>query len=537
MYEANLDVLVIDDEPEICDIVQEILSDQHVHCHTTTDPGKAIRMLEDEPISVIISDVVMPGCNGVDLLDEVRQHSPRTPVILMTGQADERSRQMAVRRGVFDYITKPLDISCLTNTVMRALEEVHWRQTRGGYDNNTVTLPLELDLLTGVLTHRFFAEHLESLVTLANKNAEPLCVVLADLDHFSRVNEQYGHGVGDEVLWQVSGRLRRCIRRGDLVGRYGGSQFALALPRAGESEGLNLAERFCRVISDTPIIVGEHIIATTISVGLTCVNPVEGVASSELLDRADRAMRRAKHSGRNQVVAWQAGHEHQLDGTLVAALKADDESIARVGEEFERLNLRLHDVIMGSTQALVAAVEARDPYTKDHSVRVSYMARALAERLGLSEQQIAYVKTAGIVHDIGKIGIPDSILTKPGPLSRMEYELVKRHCHIGCEILEKTTFFQAEIPFVRHHHEWFDGTGYPDRIAGDRIPLGARIISLADAVDVMLTRRSYKQAFSRQQAVAEMRSHSGVQFDPALVEPCIDLLNCGAFDEHYPNAD
>ncbi len=180
---------------------------------------------------------------------------------------------------------------------------------------------------------------------------------------------------------------------------------------------------------------------------------------------------------------------------------------------------------MDSTKALVAAAEAKEKYARRHSINVSNFAQGIGRQLGLPEALVEQIKTAAILHDVGKIGIPDSILTKPGRLTAEEFEIIKQHPQIAMDILGHVSFLEAELPMILHHHERYDGTGYPKGLAGEDIPLGARVIAVADAVEVMFARRSYKDPYEVGRVRAELRQQSGRQFDPTIAAATIEWMD------------
>jgi HD-GYP domain-containing protein (c-di-GMP phosphodiesterase class II) len=189
------------------------------------------------------------------------------------------------------------------------------------------------------------------------------------------------------------------------------------------------------------------------------------------------------------------------------------------------LGEQLRQSYLESTRALVAAVEARDPYTHDHSQRVGHYAKTIAIRLNLSQREISRIETAAILHDIGKIGIPDSILRKTEKLLPDEFDVIRGHPSIGVKILGHTTYLRRELPIILHHHEQFDGSGYPDGLVGEKIPIGARVLAAADALDAMLSRRAYRPALTMREARGELERHRGTQFDPTVVDVLLDWLD------------
>ena len=186
---------------------------------------------------------------------------------------------------------------------------------------------------------------------------------------------------------------------------------------------------------------------------------------------------------------------------------------------------RLNDSYVEFIRALVAAVEAKDPFTRAHSATVATHAEAMARRMKLKSSEIDTIRAAALLHDVGKIGVPDALLTKPGPLTDDEYAVVKRHPETALAILGHISFLASERPLILHHHERFDGDGYPDGLAGEQIPLGARVLAVADAIDAMFSPRSYKPAFDRQQVRSELMACAGKQFDPNVTEVALDWLD------------
>lgn len=187
------------------------------------------------------------------------------------------------------------------------------------------------------------------------------------------------------------------------------------------------------------------------------------------------------------------------------------------GDSLERIREQLHGVAGESTRALIAAVDARDSYTRTHSMSVAVHAEAIAARMGWSKDQTAVLRNAALLHDVGKIGVPDAILTKPGRLTEEEFNTVRRHPEIALDIVGHLSFLGEELAYILHHHERFDGRGYPSGLAGERIPLGARIIAVADSLDTMLSPRTYKPAYTADHVRAELIAESGRQFDPVVV--------------------
>ena len=217
--------------------------------------------------------------------------------------------------------------------------------------------------------------------------------------------------------------------------------------------------------------------------------------------------------------------------------ESDVAASATMADWVEMMDTHLRRSYLESTRALVAAVEAKDAFTERHSSRVARYCRLIAERLGLSRSHTESIATSAMLHDIGKIGVPDAILNKPGPLREAEFDIVRRHPSIAIEILGHTTFLNEELPYILHHHERYDGTGYPAGLAGEQIPLGARILAVADSLDAMLSTRSYKAPLTLRRAKIELVRCKGKQFDPKVIDATMAWLEDAPPEEApEPNA-
>jgi diguanylate cyclase (GGDEF)-like protein/putative nucleotidyltransferase with HDIG domain len=331
------------------------------------------------------------------------------------------------------------------------------------------------DSLTGLLGHRVFHEVLEE----QTGRGTPFSIVLVDIDDFKQINDLYGHQTGDDALRFVADALRRAVRGHDNVFRVGGEEFCVVLPGLEHADAVPVAERLRRAVSDIVTVL-----PVTVSLGVASY-PTHGRQRDELLMKADEALYASKRAGKNR--------------TTVAG--ADDAADPEPVDHHVHLHL-LHE---------------RDPDTVVHSVQVATIAVEVARALGLPAERLGALRTAAKLHDVGKIGVPDAILNKPGPLDEEEYRLVKTHPKVGAELL-RAWGLDTAAEFVAQHHEHVDGSGYPNGLAGEEIALEARIIHVADAYVAMTLDRPYRRALSPDEAYEELRRHSGTQFDPAVVE-------------------
>jgi diguanylate cyclase (GGDEF)-like protein len=353
------------------------------------------------------------------------------------------------------------------------------------------------DSLTNLLNRRAIQTRLEEEVARAERGEHSLCMLMLDLDNFSTINNTYGHQAGDASLRAVARTLETNIRTSDVSGRYGGDEFVVLLPETTIEQGLAGAERLVKALAALRVVDGAPGIGLSASIGVAAL-PEHGITPEELLRAADQAAYAAKHAGKGQVARPE-------DATL--ALDRDPMELAA----------QLAHANMATVAALAAAVDAKDPYTEGHSQRVSRYATILAKAMGLPASEIARIELAGRLHDVGKIGVPDAILTKAGKLSADEYLAIQQHPVIGERMLAEVPFLREILPGVRHHHERWDGEGYPDQLQGNLIPRDAAILAVADSLDAMTSSRTYRPALPLAEARRRILEGSGSQFNPEVV--------------------
>jgi diguanylate cyclase (GGDEF)-like protein len=329
------------------------------------------------------------------------------------------------------------------------------------------------DPLTGLRNHRAFQEDLARELQRVSRSGDPLSLVLLDLDGLKVINDRYGHQAGDERLQAVARAIRDSQRAGDLAYRVGGDEFAVILAGARALGALEFAQRLRAIVAVTA-----------------------GIAEATELRSRDDVIREA-------------------DLALIGA-KRLHQHVAIYGPDLE-LTVAQHDHDERPlASALALAVDAKDSYTRSHCQTVSQLCAVIAAELGLDRDRVARIRLGGLLHDVGKIGVPDAILNKPAALTDSEFELMKRHSLLGGDIVEAADMHD-ESRWVRHHHERFDGAGYPDGLAGAEIPLESRIILVADAFEAMTSDRPYRRAPGQEFALAELRRNAGTQFDPDVV--------------------
>ncbi len=353
------------------------------------------------------------------------------------------------------------------------------------------------DPLTGLGNHRSFHERLQRELVAAEHEGSSLALCLVDFDDLKSVNDQFGHPVGDLVLGQVASRLRQ----GGEAFRLGGDEFAVLLPRQDERQATAVARSIVERVAALDI---EGVGPVTVSAGVATY-PMHGIRA-----------RRADPARRQRAVPGEEGR--QEPGRAPTRRSRSCRPTSRGSSDTPDRAAQYR-----AAESLAKAVDERDAYTGSHSQRVGEYSARIARRLGADDAAVELTRLAGNLHDLGKLAIPEELLRKPDELSDAERLILERHPQIGYRMLESLGV-QPVAEWVLHHHERWDGAGYPNRLAGDQIPLGARIIFVADAYDAMTSDRAYSQAMSQREALAELERCAGTQFDPAVVRALAEEL-------------
>ncbi len=371
-------------------------------------------------------------------------------------------------------------------------------------------LTSQTDVLTGVGSRRLLEDKLEAECARAKRYRRPFSVAIIDLDNFKTINDVMGHATGDEALKKLAQCMKNQKRTPDILARYGGDEFVILMPETKAADAVILLERIRKEIGQ--IKFSENF-TMTISCGIAESMPDRNDSSSEIIRRADLALYEAKSAGRNCVKLW--------NKNMSKVLKASDIEVEQIRELKRRIagmSEKAEKMFMQSIWGLVQVLEAKDPYAKKHSENVMCYAAGIAETMKVSPKQLEMIRRAAMIHDIGKVGIPDAILSKPDRLTPHERNIIEQHPLIAVRILGKMSFLDEEIAAVRGHHEKWNGQGYPDGLSKSAIPFGARILAVADTFDALTSDRSYHNLRSPAEAIEILVDSSGYDFDPEIVK-------------------
>ncbi len=452
--DAAPSILVVDDEEDIRQLLALALRRAGFRAQTAAEPLEALSMLERASYALVITDLRMPGMDGLELLRRVADRYPMTKGIVLTGYGSIQGAVEATKLGADNYITKPVIMDDLLRVVRTTLQQGQPLRA---------TPPQALEVSTLAALTRLLAQPSLELAQLAEGSVDVVASMLA------------GHA-------------------------------SLALTDAASGREIAHAARGGSPDAPDPLTLPE---------GGT------QAAGGHLLTAAFVSGSRGRHTGRLGVSRPTEAPPFSREEANLLQLAADQIAIALdnllTGHSLDITLRELREASLQTVRALVRAVEMRDRYTAGHAARVSRYAVALARSLGLGPSEVENLRIAALLHDVGKVGISDLLLNKPGPLTPAERALIEQHPRMGCQIIMSIESLGATVPLVLHHQERYDGLGYPDHLAGEQIPYGARILAVADSFEAMTADRAYRRARSVEEALAVLSAGASQEWDPLLV--------------------
>jgi len=379
-----------------------------------------------------------------------------------------------------------------------------------------------VDPHTNLYNYRYLSEVIEAEFHQARRYAQNLSIIMLDVDYFKSINDVYGIAFGDLVLKQLAKELKRMVRRYDILVRYSGEEFIIISPRLDRNVAFSMAQRLLESLNFINFGNKKHNVKLKLSFAVVSF-PEDRVKSGiDLVNLANKVLNKAKESGGNRTYST-------LD--IKSPLKKGIEKISKamgvktLKNTIDKLHKQSKQGLIESIFAFAKTLELKDHYTGEHVENTVHFATEIAKGLNLSKEDVELIKQAAMLHDLGKIGISESILLKKGKLTKHEFEEIKKHPQIGADIIRPIQFLQGLIPFIFYHHERWDGKGYPSKIKGEDIPLGARIIAIADVYQALISDRPYHKAFTKNKAIEIIEKASGTQFDPRIVSTFLKIIN------------
>jgi response regulator RpfG family c-di-GMP phosphodiesterase len=490
--EEHLKILVVDDEACIRDVFKDYLAATTDYTVLTANDGlEALDIIKSEKIDCCFTDLSMPRLNGLELAQKIKQHDNTIPVVVMTGYPSMDNAIDTLKNGVADFITKPFRINQILPTINRVMT------ARSHFVNNIL---LKEEAEKGRKLIKINQELQEKL-----KEVETINLILQKLDQATTSQDLF------KILVNLSGKITQCDEAHFCFFTQGMTDYEIIASffkdqNIEKSDAVHIEKKIAKKVANDgmPFLIrGNNGNGDIIAVPLKIRSSVFGILTSII---------------REETRCFSEKELYFLN-LLVEKASFLTENLALYENIYENLFSTLY--------AFVETIEARDPYTKQHSANVSKYAMSIAKAYGCFQDEIAKLNISGNLHDIGKIGVPDSILLKSGRLTDEEYEIIKKHPVIGSNIIGHFGMWTDEQSIIRHHHERFDGKGYPDGLKGEEIPLLARILAVADVYDALTTDRSYRRKMPEHVAVKIIRENAGSQFDPKIVNIFLGLHERG----------
>lgn len=480
-------ILIVDDEEHIRRLCTEILKRKSYQTVAVAGGKEAVEMARSQPFDLLLTDISMPGMDGLELLRTIKESQKEIAAVIITGYGTINNAVQALRLGAQGFVIKPFSPQELLKSVEDALEK-----------------------------HRLFRENmrLKLLVPLFEVGK----TLLSDL-HLKSLLETFAR----VVLKETRSDAAVVMLVDDRTNGFQSESFVVPPDGFSNETDRRIREAVGQWALDKkiPLILVEQNSSTNEMSALLDPCGLSSLVAMPFLskDRVIGVLILCKKIGKASYNQSDLELTSILSGQATIAIEN-----AKLFEVVQTKNQELEDFYFETVNALAQAIEVKDVYTGGHGDRLVDFAISIAERLGVSPEEKVWLKYAAALHDIGKIGVKETILTKPGKLTFEEYEEMKTHPAKGAEILKEVKFLAPVVPIVYHHQERYDGKGYPAGLAGNDIPIGSRIVAVLDAFDAMTTNRPYRKGLSTEVAINELRRYSGVQFDPQVVEAFLQVI-------------
>ncbi len=502
MRVTPVDVCIIEDDPAQRALLFRHMIDAHFSVVEAPDAEAGLVLIRHHRPHVVICDLLLPGMSGTDLCQRVRSNDALagTYFILLTACRERGAKHEALNVGADDYLLKPYDNDELIARLRNGLRVSKMQES--------LRHAARTDGLTGLWNHAQFREMLDREFARTRRYGGTASLLMLDLDHFKAVNDTYGHEAGNRVLAATARHLLQMVRDTDVVARYGGEEFAVICPETSLDDATQLAERIRETIPEAVRLEDHPQMSTTASIGVATTADPRINSVTDLVNQADQALYLGKHSGRNRVVRCDAITDE------LPLLDVQHGELDRLQKQVVSLSMQAKELCLQSVWALVQALEARDRFTAWHSRNTTFYVTCLAEAAELAEPLRAAIGNAAMLHDLGKIGVPDHILQSVAPLTEEQTAVLRQVPLMTCKILEPLRVFETETLIIRHLRERFDGTGYPFALSGRTIPIGSRLLAVAETFDALTSERPHRPGRDLDDAVREIEAETNRQFDP-----------------------
>ena len=513
-------ILIAEDDNVTRHILEKSVTEMDFEVVSCKNGHDAWKILQSEnPPHLLILDWMMPGLDGLEICRRVRERAGEqyTFIILLTSKGEQDDFVKGMEAGADDYVVKPFNHNDL-RVRLKAGRRIVELNEELLYVRDNLEKQATHDKLTGLYNRHFMVEILEKEFSRALRHQSDLSCLLLDLDNFKDVNDTFGHTFGDLVLREFSAGLEQNIRKSDISIRYGGEEFMVLLPNTGIAGAQNIAEKIRATCEKKRYDDGHNSTTVTVSIGIASIKQHQLIDDKEIVACADKALYRSKAEGRNRITvymkkpSWISNNNEISEDNNLGHLK---ENIAVVLEKTKKSSIE-------SLELLTRDLSSDEH--KQHNHDIKRYITLIGEKLALPPAIIETFKRAANFHDYFKILLRKTFKTKHIVLNKEERTEIEDHPYMLTELIDSFDFFANEKSILQYHHENFDGTGYPDGLKGNEIPLGARIFAMVDAITAMLSGRLHRIKLSPEEMIVELADKAGTQFDPMLVSLFLDII-------------
>lgn len=519
MVVTDLDICVIEDDESQLKLLLHQLAADNLRALGAGNGADGLQIVARQRPRIVLADIGLPDIDGIEICRRLRAEPALDGLyfIAISARTDSECKQALLEAGADDFLIKPFDW-----TDLRARIRSGMRLCRM-YDR--LQRAAQIDGLTELWNHTYFRAQLDSECARVRRYGGDVAMILGDIDHFKSINDTYGHEVGNDVLQQCGRTLRTWVRETDVVARYGGEEFAIICPNTSLDDATYLADRLRRAIEEEVRLAKRPELVVRMSLGVADMQCGNVHTSADLINICDQAMYESKRNGRNRVTRCDADH-----GNRTLVMPPGNREVDRLRRDVATLSLHSKETCIQSMLVLVQALELRDPYSAEHSRDVARFVRRLAEALNWPEYLREVVYNAGLLHDLGTMAISDAILHKTDRLSEAEWTRLREAPQITAQILEPLRLFEAEIAEIQALRENFDGSGAPHNLVGEEIPVGSRLLAVAEGFSALTCDRAYRRKHSIEDALELIRQDANRKFDPRFVEL---LVKCVEADPQF----
>jgi diguanylate cyclase (GGDEF)-like protein len=513
-------ILIAEDDNVTRHILEKSVTEMDFEVVSCKNGHDAWKILQSENAPhLLILDWMMPGMDGLEICRKVREQAkePYTFILLLTSKGEQDDFVKGMEAGADDYVVKPFNHNDL-RVRLKAGRRIVELNEELLYVRDNLEKQATHDKLTGLYNRHFMVEILEKEFSRALRHQSDLSCLLLDLDNFKDVNDTFGHTFGDLVLREFSAGLEQNIRKSDISIRYGGEEFMVLLPNTGIAGAQNIAEKIRATCEKKRYDDGHNSTTVTVSIGIASIKQHQLIDDKEIVACADKALYRSKAEGRNRITvymkkpSWISNNNEISEDNNLGHLK---ENIAVVLEKTKKSSIE-------SLELLTRDLSSDEH--KQHNHDIKRYITLIGEKLALPPAIIETFKRAANFHDYFKILLRKTFKTKHIVLNKEERTEIEDHPYMLTELIDSFDFFANEKSILQYHHENFDGTGYPDGLKGNEIPLGARIFAMVDAITAMLSGRLHRVKLSPEEMIIELADKAGTQFDPMLVSLFLDII-------------